>query len=122
MAKVLIIEDDPFLLKLYQEIIADIGLEVEEAVDGEIGLKKVKDNKPDLILLDIMLPKINGLDVLEKLKEGQSTKDIPVFVITNLASEDDKKRALGLGADRYMIKSEYDPNQVVALVKELLNK
>lgn len=120
MAKILIIEDDPFLLKLYKEILGDTGFEVEESIDGETGLRKVKDSKPDLILLDIMLPKMNGLDVLEKLKEGQSTREIPVIVITNLASEEDKKRAMDLGAIRYMIKTEYEPDQVVALVREIL--
>ena len=122
MGKILIIEDDPFLLKLYKEILSDTGLEVEEALDGETGLRKVKDSKPDLILLDIMLPKMNGLDVLEKLKEGQSTREIPVVIITNLASEEDKKRAMDLGAIRYMIKTEYEPDQVVALVKEIIKR
>jgi DNA-binding response OmpR family regulator len=122
MSKVLIIEDDPFLLKLYKEILSEAGIETEESVDGETGLKKVKDRKPDLILLDIMLPKMNGLEVLEKLKEGQSSKDIPVIIITNLASEEDKKRANDLGAVRYMIKTEYEPDQVVALVKEILRQ
>mgnify|MGYP001586913111 CR=1 FL=1 len=122
MGKILIIEDDPFLLKLYKEILSDTGLEVEEALDGETGLRKVKDSKPDLILLDIMLPKMNGLDVLEKLKEGQSTREIPVVIITNLASEEDKKRAMDLGAISYMIKTEYEPDQVVALVKEIIKR
>lgn len=122
MAKVLIIEDDPFLLKLYIDILKGSGIEVEDCVDGETGLKKAKDGKPDLILLDIMLPTMNGLEVLEKLKEGQSTKDIPVIVITNLASEDDKNRAISLGATRYIIKTEYEPDQVVALVKEILQQ
>jgi len=112
MAKILIIEDDPLMSRLYKKIFTFEGYDVDVASDGEEGLKAVSTSKPTLILLDIMMPKMNGMEVLERLKTSDDTKKIPVVVLTNLAGEKDAEVALSKGAIKYIVKSEYEPKQV----------
>ncbi|OGG02807.1 hypothetical protein A2W14_07345 [Candidatus Gottesmanbacteria bacterium RBG_16_37_8] len=120
MTKILIIEDDPLMLRMYQKIFKFEGFEVEIATNGEEGIEKTRSYKPTLILLDIMMPKMNGLQVLEKLKSEPDLKKIPVIMLTNLAGSQDAEKALGLGAVKYIVKSEFDPKQVTNMVKEIL--
>lgn len=120
MAKILIIEDDPLMSRMYQKIFTFEGYEVEMARDGEEGIEKVRAGKPTLILLDIMMPKMNGLQVLEKLKADPDTKAIPVVMLTNLAGQQDAETALAKGAVKYIVKSEYEPKQVTNMVKEII--
>ena len=116
----LIIEDDPLMSRMYQKIFKFEGFNIDTASDGEEGLSKVKSQKPTLILLDIMMPKMNGLEVLEKLKADPATKNIPVVVLTNLAGATDADRAISMGAVKYIIKSEHEPKEVANMVKEIL--
>lgn len=120
MTKILIVEDDPLMSRMYQKIFKFEGFEVDFAGDGEEGLEKVRSGKPTLILLDIMMPKMNGLEVLDKLKMDPELKGIPVIMLTNLAGTADAEAALTKGAVKYIIKSEYEPKQVVNMVKEIL--
>ncbi len=120
MAKILIVEDDPSLPRLSQKIFTFAGYAIELASDGEAGLEKARTGKPTLILLDIMMPKMNGLQVLEKLKLDPDLKAIPVVMLTNLAGQQDAETALQKGAVKYIIKSEYEPKQVANMVKEIL--
>jgi CheY-like chemotaxis protein len=120
MTKVLIVEDDPLISRMYQKIFTFEKFDVEVAANGEEALGKVTDFNPTLILLDVMMPKMNGLQVLEKLKEFDITKHIPVVMLTNLAGQQDAEIALAKGAVKYIIKSEYEPKQVVDMVKDVL--
>ncbi len=120
MAKILIIEDDPLMSRMYQKIFTLEGYEVDVAVDGYEGLEKTRAAKPTVILLDIMMPKLNGIQVLEKLKIDPATKAIPVIILTNLAGTRDAENAMLKGAVKYIIKSEYEPKQIVSMVKEIL--
>ena len=120
MAKILIVEDDPLMRRLYQKIFTFEKYEVESAEDGEEGLDKARKSKPTLILLDIMMPKMNGLQVLEKLKADPDLKKIPVVMLTNLAGQKDAETALAKGAVKYIVKSEYEPKQVADMVKGVL--
>lgn len=120
MAKLLIVEDDPLMSRMYEKIFKFEGYEVELSVNGEEGLEKAKTAKPTLILLDIMMPKMNGLEVLEKLKADPAIKTIPVVMLTNLAGQQDAEKALSMGAVKYIIKSEYEPKQVANMIKEIL--
>ena len=120
MAKILIIEDDPLMRRLYQKIFTFEKYEVESAEDGEEGLEKARKVKPTLILLDVMMPKMNGLQVLEKLKADPDLKKIPVVMLTNLAGQKDAETALAKGAVKYIVKSEYEPKQVADMVKGVL--
>lgn len=120
MAKILIIEDDPLMQRMYQKAFAFDGYEVFVAGDGVEGLEKVRSEKPTLILLDVMMPKMNGLDTLSKIKADPDLKATPVIMLTNLAGSADAEKALSMGAVKYIIKSEQEPKQVVAMVKEIL--
>ncbi len=120
MSKILIIEDDPLMRRMYQKIFTFEKYSVTMATNGEDGLVKVKSQKPNLILLDIMMPKMNGLQVLTKLKADPDTKKIPVIVLTNLAGKQDAETAMAKGAVKYIIKSEKDPKEVVKIVKQIL--
>ena len=119
-AQILIVEDDPLMSRMYEKIFAFEKFEVEIASDGSEGLKKVKLFNPTLVLLDVMMPKMNGLEVLEALKKDSSTKKLPVVMLTNLAGQKDAETALSMGAVKYIVKSEYDPKQVSDMVKEVL--
>lgn len=122
MAKLLIIEDDPFMRSLYDNTFSLAGFEIVMANDGKSGLNKAKIARPALILLDIMMPEMSGIEVLSKLKANSETKNIPVAVLSNLAEEDNKKQAFEHGAISYIVKSEHDPASIVSLVKQLLEK
>ena len=120
MAKVLIIEDDPLISRMYQKIFTFEKYDVEIAKDGQEGLDKARETKPTVILLDVMMPKLNGLQVLEKLKDDNDTKNIPVIILTNLSGQLDAETALSKGAVKYIIKSEHEPKEVANIVKEIL--
>jgi len=121
MSKILlIVEDDPLMARMYQKIFTFEKYDVDTAENGEVGLDKARKIKPTVILLDIMMPKMNGMQVLEKLKADPETKGIPVIMLTNLAGEKDAEAALMKGAVKYIVKSEYDPKQVVNMVKEII--
>ena len=115
--KILLIEDDLFLHSLYRDTLTSAGYNVLSARDGEEGLKLVRDNLDgDLILLDLMLPKMNGIDVLKALKADEATKVLPVIVLTNLSEDDIIKEALKLGANAYLVKVDYTPQEVIDMV------
>ncbi len=120
--KILIIEDDFFVRDLYSRELTREHFAVEAAADGSEGLAKAGEVKPDLILLDIMLPKISGLEVLKKLKEKEETKNIPVVLITNLGQDTVIREGFSLGAIGYLIKAAYTPTQIIEEVKKFLRE
>jgi len=122
MKKILFIEDEPSLQKAVSEVFIQEGFELLSASDGEEGLKITKEEKPDLILLDLILPKKDGFEVLKELKADEKMKDIPVIVLTNLEGVGDVEKALTLGAKTYLIKANYELEDVLKLVKEHLRK
>jgi CheY-like chemotaxis protein len=120
MAKILIVDDDDMIRMMYQKIFVFNNFEAEIAADGEEGLQKALEVKPDLILLDVMMPKMTGLQTLEKLKSNDQTKPIPVVMLTSLNGQQDAEMALSKGAVKYIVKSEYEPKEVASMVKEVL--
>lgn len=116
------IEEDKFLRKIYRNKFCQAGFEFLEATNGEEGVNKIIAEKPDIILLDLMLPKKNGFDVLTETKSKKETKDIPIIILSNLAQETDIQRTLSLGANDYLVKTEVSLSQVVDKVKECLVK
>ncbi len=118
--KILFIEDESALQKTFGDVLKQEGYQMFSALDGEVGLRLVKTEKPDLILLDLILPKINGFEVLEKLKEDQGTKDIPVIVLTHLEEMEDVQKAIELGAKDYLVKANYSLKEVVEKIKKAL--
>ncbi|HSX06749.1 MAG TPA: response regulator [Candidatus Saccharimonadia bacterium] len=122
MASVLIVDDDPLLSRLYSRTLTHEGFIVEVAENGQEGLEKAKAFQPDIILLDIMMPKLNGIDTLTNLKANAQTKKIPVVMLTNLADSHTKSRTLEQGAVHYIIKTKHSPAAIAVLLKEVLNK
>ncbi|MDP3770003.1 MAG: response regulator [Candidatus Sungbacteria bacterium] len=120
MKTIVLIEDDPIILKVLSDVLTDAGYTIWKAVDGDEGVEMVKSKKPDLILLNIMLPKKDGIEVLREIKGDPMLRHIPVFMLTAL--EDPKRLAdsIALGAESYMVKSEEAINDVVRKVKEKL--
>ena len=123
MSKILIVEDDQFISRLYQHLFTLEGYEIEAVGDGEAALKRITAGGLDLVLLDIMLPKMNGLDVLRRLRETPpAIPNGPVVLLTNLGQDSVIKEGFKLGAKGYMIKSALEPKQLVAEVKTYLAK
>ena len=120
MKTILLIEDESALQKTIGEALSQEGFSILSALDGEAGLRLAQDKCPDVILLDLILPKANGFDVLKSLKEQDATKNIPVVVLTNLESMEDVQKALDLGAMTYLVKSNYTLQEVVEKVKQVL--
>lgn len=123
MAKILVIEDELSLQKAIVDVLVINGYEaIGGGGDGEEGLHLAQSEKPDLILLDIILPKMNGFDVLTRLKADAATQPIPVIMLTNLESSGDIEKALSLGAMTYLVKTNYELDDIVKRVKDTLAK
>lgn len=120
--KIAIVEDDEVLSKVIAEELGDAGFEVHRAKDGEAGLKLVKEKMPDAVLLDVLMPKMNGFQVLEALKQAPETKSIPVILLTMLGSDDDIKKGFQLGAKDYIVKSQHAVAEIVEKVKGFFSK
>ena len=119
MKKVLIIDDSEVLRRITAFNLQKMGYEIREAIDGVDGLEKIKDFHPDLVLLDIMMPRMDGFTVLKKMSEDPSMKEIPVIVLTAKGGEDDEKEALRLGAIKVLTKP-FSPKQLVETVKQVI--
>jgi len=122
MKKILFIEDEAALQKTFGEILRQEGYEMVSALDGEIGLRLAEAEKPDLILLDLILPRMHGFDVLKELKTKEPTKNIPIIILTNLEKAEDIQKALELGATTYLVKANYTLEEVIKKVKKVLKE
>jgi len=121
MAKtILIIEDDKFLRELIVRKLNEEDFEVSEAVDGEEGIKKIIEEKPDLILLDLILPGIDGFEVLARMKKESALSSIPVIILSNLGQKDDVEKGLKMGAIDYLIKAHFTPGEIIEKIKVAL--
>jgi len=122
MKKILLIEDDPFIIDIYVTKLKEVGFSVESATDGEDALNKIKQNKPDLVLLDIVLPQVTGFEFLQEIKSISDLKKVPVIVLSNLGQKKEVEKGLKLGAVKYLIKAHYIPSEVVEEIKKVLQK
>jgi len=122
MAKILLIEDDPALVKALGEFLNLNGYEVASALDGEAGLALARQERPDLILLDLILPRRPGLEVLKKLRQDPALIGLPVIVLTNVESNESVSEALALGAKAYLVKTSYSLEEVLAKVEGVLKQ
>jgi len=120
MKKILLMEDEAALQKTLSDFLAASGYEVVQALDGEIGSRLAQTENPDLIIMDLIMPRKTGFEVLVDLKKDDKTKDIPILVLTNLEAITDVDRALTAGADNYLVKANYALNDVLAKVKAVL--
>lgn len=118
--KILIAEDDRFLTRAYQVKLSAVGFAVQVAADGEETLKLLAEIKPDMLLLDLMMPKKNGFEVLEAMKKDASLKSIPVIILSNLGQDQDIQRGKDLGAVDYLVKTNVKLDAVVQKIKQYL--
>jgi len=119
---ILLIEDDPFLVKMYKEKFELEGFNILVAEDGLEGLKKATEEEIDLIILDILIPKLSGIDLLTKLRNDPKGSRIPVLVLTNLTQKEDEFKTSTMDVKEYLIKSDYTPSQVVEKVRMYLGQ
>jgi len=119
MKSILLVEDDPFLVDLYDTKLKSEGFEVEIATKGSEVFKKLMEKKPDLLLLDIVLPDVDGWEILEKIRENENLRDIKIFVLSNLGEKRDIEKARELGVTEYLIKAHYKPSEVVEEIKKI---
>ena len=120
--KILIIEDEATLQKALQEILLQENYEVISALDGKRGLEMALSEAPNMILLDLILPKMDGFEVLKDLKKDEKTKEIPIIILTNLGSTEDVQKALVLGATNYMVKADHDLSEIVEKIKGIIGQ
>ena len=117
MSKILLIEDDKFLRELIIQKLGREGFEATEAPEGEAGLTKMKEERPDLVLLDLILPGIDGFEVLAELKKDEALRQIPVIIISNSGQPAEIEKAKELGVRDWLVKTEFDPQEVLEKVK-----
>ena len=123
MKSILLIEDDPFLIDIYTTKLRDSGFSIETATDGREGLKKLREKKFDILVLDIVLPKIDGWEMLEKIKNAPHQYGggrLKIIVLSNLGQNEEVEKGLRLGAEKYLIKAHYAPSEVVEEIKKVL--
>ena len=121
MAKIVIIEDDQVINQMYRMKFEASGFDVATASDGASGIAIAEKSRPDIILLDLQMPRMTGDVALEKIRATSWGKQVPVFILTNVGKEEAPARLKDLGVERYIVKAELTPSQVVARVKESLN-
>ena len=120
MKKILFIEDEAVMQKAVSEFLGAKGYEVISALDGELGINMAKNSSPDLILLDIVLPKKSGFDVLRDLKNDEKTKSVPVIVLTNLSQMDDVSKMMDMGITTYLVKSDQSLQDILRVIDQTL--
>ena len=120
MKKILFIEDESALQRALHDVLAEQGYKTLSAMDGDTGIAVAKKELPDIILLDLIIPKKDGFEVLSELKHDPATTRIPVIVLTNLEGSSDVERALTLGATTYLVKTNYQLDEVVEKIKSIL--
>jgi len=121
-ALIFLVEDDRFLRELLIRKLETEGFNTSVSVDGEEALKKIKDESPQLVLLDLVLPGIDGFEVLKRIKQDVQLSKIPVVILSNLGQKEEVEKGISLGAEDYLIKAHFTPDEVVKKVKELLGK
>lgn len=120
--KILIVEDESFLRKVIAQECRENGYLVEEAIDGEEALKKVKEENFDLILLDLLLPGMDGFQVLSQLKKDPQLSKIPVLILSNLGQKEEIEKGLSLGAEDYLVKAHVVPSEIIGRIERILEK
>ena len=121
MTKIAIIEDDPVISQMYRFKFEASNFEVQLANNGKRGIEMVKSFQPDLILLDLQMPEMNGADALEIIRKNDWGKNIPVIILTNMGEEESPKKLRALGIHSYIVKANLTPNQVLERVKQALD-
>jgi len=118
--KILIVEDDRFLRELINRKLLEEGFDVAQAIDGESGVKKIKEEKPDLVLLDLILPGIDGFEVLSRIKNDPDVSSIPILILSNLGQKEEVEKGLKLGAVDFLIKAHFTPGEIIEKIRKII--
>ena len=118
--KILLVEDDSMIVEMYKLRFEEEGFEVTVTEKGSEAIELASSLKPDIMLLDIILPEVDGFNILQSLKSEEKTKSLPILMLTNLAQESDKEKAISMGANDYLVKSQHTPSDVLQKVKEII--
>jgi DNA-binding response OmpR family regulator len=116
---IFVVEDDKFLRELISQKLIRVGYKISVAADGEEGIKKIKEEKPSLVLLDLILPGIDGFEVLSRAKTDPETEKIPIIILSNLGQREDIEKGLNLGATDYLIKAHFTPGEIIEKIKKI---
>lgn len=122
MKKILIIDDEKFHLEMYKDRFEKAEYQVLTAANGQLGLELAKKEKPDLVIVDILMPTMDGYEVIEKMKKDEQTSKIHIVALSNLAQDNEIKKGLNLGADDYIIKTDITPTELIERVKKIINQ
>ena len=120
MKKILLIEDDSFMVDIYTTKLKKADFNVETVSDGETAFEKIKNKKFDLLILDIVLPQINGWEILKKVKKDKTLNGLKILILSNLGQKEEIKKGLKLGATKYLVKAHHTPTQIVEKIKEII--
>ena len=120
MKRILLVEDDPLIVEIYTTQLEKAGFQVDSAIDGEIAFEKAKNERFDLLVLDIVLPFVTGFEVLRKIRNQEELKNLKVLILSNLSQKSDMEMAKNLGAIKYLVKAHYTPSEVVEEIKKAL--
>jgi len=120
MKKILLAEDDKFISDIYTTKFKEEGFEIEVAVDGQECLNKLGEEKPDLLVLDLVLPKIDGWEILKKIETDENLKDLKVVILSNISEKEDIEKGLKNGIIKYFIKAHYTPTEICGEIKKIL--
>jgi DNA-binding response OmpR family regulator len=122
MKSILLVEDDPFVVDIYVTKFKEAGFEIDVAENGDEALRKLKEKKPDLLILDIVLPNIDGWELLKQIRTDLGLEDLKVVVLSNLSQKSEVEKGTEFGVLRYFIKAHYTPSEVVEEIKKILEK
>ncbi len=120
MKQILIVEDDSFLIDIYTTKFKDMGFDIDVAQDGNQALRKIKEKNIGLVLLDIVLPQVDGWEILKEIRRQDDLKDLKVVILSNLGQKSEVDKAFALGATKYLIKAHYTPSEIVEEVRKVL--
>lgn len=120
MKKILLIEDDPFIVDIYTTKLKESNFDVNVLTDGSDFLERIKEIKPDLLLLDIVLPQVDGWEILREIRSDPKIKNLKVIVLSNLSQKSDVEKGMILGADKYLIKAHFTPSEIVEEIKKTI--
>lgn len=117
---ILLVEDDPFLIEIYSKKLAEAGFFAEVVSNGEEVLAKVKEKKPELVILDIVLPQVDGWEILQQIKQDPELKNTKIVILSNLGQKEEVEKGIESGAEKYLIKAHFTPSQVVEEIKKII--
>ena len=118
--KILLVEDDPLLVDVYTTKLKQVGFEVDVVEEGDRVMRAIREKNPDVVLLDIVLPQVDGWEILRSIKTDEATKNVNVIILSNLGQKEEVEKGMNLGAAKYLIKAHYTPSEIVEELQKII--